>query len=209
MELEVFTKTGSPTGRKITVSDRIFDAQPNEHAVYLAIQSQMTNKRQGTASVKSRSMVAGGGRKPWRQKGRGVARAGTTRSPIWRGGGIIHGPNPHPYSYKLPKKMKQLARISVLSTKTRDDQLKVLEDFSIEKSKTKEMAAILKDFGLGEIKTLILTTEHDPQIQLASRNIKNLNVTMATDASTYELLDCRALLIMESAIEKFEGLLQS
>ncbi len=209
MELEVYKYTGESAGRKIKVADQVFAAEPNEHAVYLAVQSQRTNSRQGTASTKTRSMVSGGGRKPWRQKGRGTARAGTIRSPIWKGGGTAHGPQPKEYNFKLPKKVKRLARISVLSAKAQESALKVLEDFKLEEAKTKSMASMLKGFGLDNAKTLMLLSEYDENILLASRNIRNLKVVIATDASTYDLLNCKALLITESAIKKLEGTLAS
>jgi len=209
MEFEVYKNTGEPTGRTIKVSNKIFGAEPNEHVVYLAVQSQRTNERQGTAATKTRSMVSGGGRKPWRQKGRGTARAGTIRSPLWRGGGTTHGPRPHDYIFKVPKKIKRLARISVLSARAKESAIKVLEDFTLEQAKTKEMYSVLKGFGLENTKTLILLPEYDPKVLLASRNIKNLNVSIATDASTYDLLNCKTLLITESAIKKLEGALKS
>jgi large subunit ribosomal protein L4 len=209
MELQVYTKQGTPTGRSIEVSNEIFNAEPNEHAVYLAVQAQMTNSRHGTAATKTRSMVSGGGKKPWKQKGRGGARAGTIRSPLWRGGGIMHGPQPHPYTYHLPKKVKLLARVSVLSAKTKDEQLKVVEDFTIENAKTKEMATILKKFSLQATKTLFLLPEYDSQLHRASRNIKNLKIAKASDVSTYDLLGCKTVLILESAVKKLEGLMKS
>lgn len=209
MVLQVYTKTGELAGRKIKVSKKVFGSEPNEHAVYLAINAQRTNSRQGTHSTKSRSMVSGGGRKPWKQKGRGAARAGTNRSPLWRGGGIIHGPHPHDYNYKLPKKVKKLARISVLSAKSQDEQIKVLEDFTLDQIKTKDMFAVIKGFGLENLKTLLLVPEYNENILVSSRNIKNLKVAMASDASTYDLLDCKALLVMESSVKKLEGILDA
>lgn len=209
MELDIYTKNGDLAGRKLKVSDKVFAAEPNEHTVYLAVQAQRTNSRQGTAATKTRSMVSGGGKKPWKQKGRGTARAGTTRSPIWKSGGTAHGPQPHPYSYKLPQKVKRLARIAVLSSKARDERMKVLEDFTLTEVKTKEVFSILNGFGLTASKTLLLVNEYDPDILLASRNIKNLKVAMAGDASAYDLLDCQALLITESAVKKLEGILKS
>ena len=209
MVLQVYTKTGELAGRKIKVSKKVFGSEPNEHAVYLAINAQRTNSRQGTHSTKSRSMVSGGGRKPWKQKGRGAARAGTNRSPLWRGGGIIHGPHPHDYNCKLPKKVKKLARISVLSAKSQDEQIKVLEDFTLDQIKTKDMFAVIKGFGLENLKTLLLVPEYNENILVSSRNIKNLKVAMASDASTYDLLDCKALLVMESSVKKLEGILDA
>lgn len=207
MELEVYTKEGTPAGRTVQVPEEIFAAEPNEHAVYMAVNAQRTNSRQGTRATKNRSAVSGGGKKPWRQKGRGTARAGTTRSPIWRGGGIVFGPKPIDFSYKLPKKVKKLARISVLSAKTKQDQIKVIEQFSLENAKTKEMYKILSAFGLADTKTLVLLPEYDNAILLASRNLRKLRVVMAADASTYDLLDCKTLLILENAVEKLKGVL--
>lgn len=207
MELKVYTKQGALAGRTVDVPDSIFAAEPNEHVVYLAVQSQRTNSRQGTRATKSRSMVSGGGRKPWKQKGRGTARSGSTRSPIWRGGGTVFGPKQTDFNYKLPKKVKKLARISVLSDKAKNEQVKILENFTLDQAKTKEMFGVLKGFELTDAKTLVLVPEYDENILLASRNIKNLQVAMAADASTYQLLDCQTLLIMEGAIEKLEGVL--
>lgn len=210
MELQVYSKEGVPTGRTIQVSDQIFGADVNDHVVYLAVQSQLTNNRQGTASTKTRHYVSGGGKKPWRQKGRGTARSGSSRSPIWRGGATAHGPIPHPHVSRVPKRVKRLARISVLSAHTKDAKLKVMEDFTVELAKTKEVSSVLNKFGLAETKTLVLLPEHDEKFVRASRNIKNLIVSQATDASTYDLLNCQALLIMESAVKKIEeGLMLS
>jgi len=198
MELKVYTKQGAEAGRSINLPDSIFAIEPNEHAVYLAIQAQRTNSRQGTRATKNRSLVAGGGRKPWKQKGRGTARSGTNRSPIWRGGGTVFGPQPQEFKYRLPKKVKKLARISVLSDKAKNEQIKILENFSLEEAKTKEMFSVLQGFDLTTTKTLVLVPDYDKNILLASRNIKNLKVALAADASAYH---------MEGAIEKLEGVL--
>ncbi|HQI49932.1 MAG TPA: 50S ribosomal protein L4, partial [bacterium] len=182
---------------------------PNQHVLYLAVKTNAINLRQGTAATKTRGMVSGGGKKPWKQKGRGTARSGSSRSPIWRGGGTAHGPQPVVYEQKLPRKVKRLARISALSAKVKDAAVTVLEDFTLEAVKTREMAQLLKAFKLDGAKTLILLPGYDADLLRASRNIANLKVQVATDASTTELLDCKALLIMESAIKKLEGSLQS
>jgi len=208
MELDIFTKEGANAGRTINVSDNIFAADVNEHAVYLAITAQQANSRQGTRATKTRSMVAGGGRKPWRQKGRGTARAGTIRSPLWKGGGTTFGPQPNTFKFKLPKKMKKLARISALSSKVKDEQVKILENFTLEQPKTREMFSVLKNFKLDESKTLVLVPEYDKNMLLAGRNIKNLKVEIATDVSTYDLLNYKTILIMEDAVAKLEGILQ-
>ncbi|MBN2355199.1 50S ribosomal protein L4 [candidate division KSB1 bacterium] len=209
MEIEVFTKDGAQTGRKLKLSKSVFGIEPNEHVMYMAVKTQRTNMRQGTAATKTRSLVAGGGKKPWKQKGRGTARAGSTRSPIWRGGGIIHGPQPIHYEHQLPRKVKRLARRSALSARMKDEAIKVLEDFKVEEAKTREIAGFMKNFGLSETKTLLLVPEYDANMVQASRNIANLNVQIATDASTHDLLNCSALLIMESAVKKLEGSLKS
>jgi large subunit ribosomal protein L4 len=209
MELEVYTKQGSSAGRTVDVPDAVFAAEPNEHAVYLAVQAQRTNSRQGTRATKNRSLVSGGGKKPWKQKGRGTARAGTSRSPIWRGGGTVFGPQPIEFKYKLPKKVKKLARISVLSAKAKDEQIKILEDFTFDVAKTKDMASVIAGFGLEGKRTLVLLPDYDENVYLASRNIKNLKVAQASDASTFDLIGAHTLLIMEGAIEKLEGVLLS
>ncbi len=209
MELEVYTKQGASAGRTINVPDAVFAVEPNEHAVYLAVQAQRVNSRQGTRATKNRALVSGGGKKPWKQKGRGTARAGTTRSPIWRGGGTVFGPQPIDFKYKLPKKVKKLARISVLSAKAKDDQIKIMEDFTFDEAKTKEMATVISGFGLEGTRTLVLVPDYDEKVYLASRNIKNLQVAKASDASTYDLIGAHTLLIMEGAIEKLEGVLLS
>jgi len=207
MELDVYTKQGDLAGRKVRVPKQLFEVEPHEHAIYLAVKAQRTNSRQGTRATKNRSQVSGGGRKPWRQKGRGTARAGTTRSPIWRGGGTTFGPQPHDFYVRVPKKVKRLARISAFSAKAREQQIKILEDFTLDVPKTKEMTAFLKSFDLVGNKTLVLLPEHDKNIMLASRNIKNLRVVLATDVSTYDLLNCDNLLIMESAVKQLKGAL--
>lgn len=204
MELTVYTKEGAATGRTVTLPDEIFGVEPNRHAIYLAVKSQLTNMRHGTRATKGRSYVSGGGKKPWKQKGRGTARAGSSRSPIWRGGGTVHGPLPQDFSLRVPKKVKRLARVSVLSQKVKDEQVKILEDFTLTEAKTKSMAVVLKGFNTYNQKTLMLLPEHDHTLLVAGRNIKNFRIAKAADASTYELLDCKTLLIMESAIEKLK-----
>lgn len=204
MELTVYTKEGASTGRTVTLPDEIFAVEPNKHAVYLAVKSQLTNMRQGTRATKGRSYVSGGGKKPWKQKGRGTARAGSSRSPIWRGGGTVHGPLPQDFNMRVPQKVKRLARMSVLSQKVKDEQVRILEDFTFTEAKTKNMAGVLKGFNIYNQKTLMLLPDHDKTLLVAGRNIKNFKIAKAADASAYELLDCKTLLIMESAIEKLK-----
>ncbi|MFQ5636964.1 MAG: 50S ribosomal protein L4 [bacterium] len=205
MEIAIFNADGKESGKKVKLPKHVFGVEPNEHAVYLAVKAQSANSRQGTASVKTRSMVRGGGKKPWKQKGRGVARAGTIRSPLWVGGGRVFGPQPRSYEMKLPKKVKNLARISVLSDKAKQGQITVVEDFKLEKTKTKEMYGILRALGFENEKTLLLLDEYDENVLRAGRNIPKLRIRVATMASTYDLLDCTRLLIQKAAVNKLSG----
>jgi large subunit ribosomal protein L4 len=208
MEVEIYNRTGSNSGKKVKLPTDVFGIKPNTHAIYLAVKTYKANSRQGTASTKTRSMVRGGGRKPWRQKGRGVARAGTTRSPLWRGGGRVFGPQPRDYSLKLSKKVKRLARISAYSDKVKNSQITLVEDFKLENPKTKEMFSILKSLGVEKHKTLLILSEYDPMILRAGRNIPNLKIKVAATESTYDLLNCERLLIQKGAIEKISGALK-
>lgn len=205
MVVDVYTKEGKKSGKQVELPENIFAIEPNTHAVYLAIKAQMANARQGTHKTKSRKEVRGGGKKPWKQKGRGVARAGTIRSPLWVGGGRVFGPVPRDYSQDLNKKVKRLARRSVFAAKMQEQQLVVLEDFSIESGKTRDMAAVLQSFEVGNKKALMLLPAHDEKTLKASRNIPNLHVQVADVASTYELLNCHKLFIQQSAIDKIVG----
>jgi len=207
MQVDVFKIDGTPAGRKVELKPEVFEAKPNEHAVYLAVKAYLANQRQGTHSTKTRAKTRGGGRKPWRQKGRGVARAGSIRSPVWVGGARAHGPHPRSYRIELPRKVKRLARLSALSEKARAEQLTVVEDFTLEEAKTRQMAGILQAFALQQEKVLLLLKEYDERILRAGRNIPNLQIRVAENASTYDLLNCRRLMLQEGAIAKIEGVL--
>lgn len=207
MENVIYKIDGRSSGKKVKLPDHVFGVEPNQHAVYLAVKSQAANSRQGTAATKTRSMVSGGGRKPWRQKGRGVARAGTIRSPLWVGGGRVFGPQPRDYEMKLPKKIKSLARVSVLSDKAKNDKITVVEDFKLQSAKTKEMYAILKALGVENESTLLLLHEYDRDVLRAGRNIPTLKIKIAATESTYDLLNCARLVIQKSAVDKLSGVL--
>lgn len=209
MKVELYKIDGNKDPNPVELPDPIFNVEPNNHVIYMAVRSQMNNMRQGTHSSKSRSFVSGGGKKPWRQKGRGTARAGSTRSPIWRGGGRVFGPQPRDYETKLPKKVKQLARISAFATKMKDGQVRVIEDFRIESGKSRDIFRILKSQGLEATKVLLLLSEYDQKTLQASRNLPILNVQMAEMVSTYDILNCKMLLIQQSAISKLQGNLLS
>lgn len=205
MQIEIHKTDGSGSGKKVKLPDEVFGVEPNTHAVYMAVKVQNANARQGTVATKTRSMVRGGGKKPWKQKGRGVARAGTTRSPVWVGGGRVFGPQPRDYSQSLPRKVKKLARVSALSDKAKNKQITVIEDFKLDNPKTREMFAILKALGLDSTKTLLLTADHDPSIIRAGRNIPNLVIREASHASTYDILNCQRIVIQRGAIAKLSG----
>jgi large subunit ribosomal protein L4 len=201
MTLEIFKIDGKPSGKKVELDDEIFGIQPNDHAIYLSVKAFLANQRQGTHKAKERSEVRGGGKKPWRQKGRGTARAGTIRSPLWVGGGTIFGPRPRDYRQKLPQKVKQLARKSALSYKVKDEQLIVVEDFSFEKPRTKDFLSMMEALKLNGKKILLLTGKNDSNIYKSGRNINKVSVMEASKASTYDILNNQVLILQQTAVE--------
>ena len=200
MELQVVESNGNKTS-KIKVDASVFGIKPNKDAVHRAILSEMENSRQGTHGSKSRGMVRGGGKKPWKQKGRGVARAGTTRSPLWRGGGTVFGPQPHQYEYKLPKKIKRLARRSILSEKLKNKKIIVINEFSIDEPKTKKTIDLLINLDVHEKKILVLTGNLTENLTLSMRNLPNIALLDAMTASAYDLLDSQIILIDQKGLE--------
>ena len=207
MKLEVYKIDGSKSGETAELSDSIFGIEPNDHVIYLAVKAYLANRRQGTHKAKERSEVRGGGRKPWRQKGRGTARAGTIRSPLWVGGGTVFGPRPRSYRQKLNKKVMKLARKSALSYKAKADQILVIEDFDFEAPKTSKFAEILKSLNLDGKKVLLLTDETRNNLYKSGRNIPKVNILEAYKASTYDLVNNQILVIQQSAIKKIEDIL--
>lgn len=204
MELKVLNTGGSETGEVVTLADSVFATEVSEHAMYLDVKSIMANRRQGTHKVKNRSEVRGGGRKPYRQKGTGHARQGSTRSPLMVGGGSIFGPEPRDYGLKVNKKVKRLARRSALTNKAQEGGIVVVEDFVFDQIKTKQMAEILKNLGLESKKTLMLMPEHSENVIKSGRNIPSLNVVAADKASTYDILDSQTVLMQKTALKKIE-----
>ena len=200
MELQVIKSNGN-NASKIKVDASVFDIKPNRDAIHRAILSEMTNSRQGTHGSKSRGMVRGGGKKPWKQKGRGVARAGTTRSPLWRGGGTVFGPQPHKYKYKLSKRIKRLARRSILSEKLQNKKIIVLNDFGIDEPKTKKTRDLLVNLDVQEKKILVLTGDLNEDLILSMRNMPNIALLDAMTASAYDLLDSEIILIDQKGLE--------
>jgi len=175
--------------------------------IYLAVKAHLANKRQGTHKAKERNEVSGGGRKPWRQKGRGTARAGTTRSPLWVGGGTIFGPRPRNYRQKLNKKVMRLARKSAYSYKAKANQIMIVEDFDFEAPKTAEFNSILKSLNLDNKKVLLLTNSTKENVYKSGRNIPKVNIVEAEKASTYDLVNNQVLVIESGAVEKIEKIL--
>ena len=202
MKLDVYKIDGSKSGETVTLADEVFGIEPNDHVIYLSVKAHLANKRQGTHKAKERNEVRGGGRKPWRQKGRGTARAGTTRSPLWIGGGTIFGPKPRDYSQSLNKKVKKLARKSAFSYKAKADQIIVVEDFNFDKPRTKDFNDVLKSLKIDGKKTLLLTSENSENVYKSGRNIPRINILEATNASTYDIVNNQILLLQKGAVEK-------
>jgi large subunit ribosomal protein L4 len=201
MKLDIYKIDGKASGKKVELSDSIFGVEPNDHAIYLSVKSYLANQRQGTHKAKERSEVRGGGKKPWKQKGRGGARAGTTRSPLWIGGGTIFGPRPRDYRQDLPKKIKKLARKSALSHKVKDEQLIVVEDFTFEKPKTKDFQNFLQSLNLTGKKVLLLTNGKSENVYKSGRNISRVKVLEAAKASTYDILNNQILVLQQGAVD--------
>ena len=201
MTLEILNIDGKPSGKKVKLDDEIFGIQPNDHAIYLSVKAFLANQRQGTHKAKERAEVRGGGRKPWRQKGRGTARAGTIRSPLWIGGGTIFGPRPRDYRQKLPQKVKQLARKSAFSYKVKDEQLIIVEDFSFEKPKTKDFISMMEALNLSGKKILLLTGKTETNLYKSGRNVSKVSVMEASKVSTYDILNNQLLVLQHSAVD--------
>jgi len=201
MTFEIYKIDGSVSGDKIDLADSVFGIKPNDHAIYLSVKAFLANKRQGTHKAKERSDVRGGGAKPFRQKGRGAARAGTIRSPLWVGGGTIFGPRPRSYRQDIPKKVKRLARKSAFSYKVKDEQLMIVEDFSFEKPKTKNLTALLNALNTEGKKVLILTGSSDSTVYKSGRNLPKVRVLEAEKVSTYDILNNQILILQKSAVK--------
>jgi large subunit ribosomal protein L4 len=196
MELKIH---GTGTS-KIIGDDSIFGMQPNEDVVHQAVLAELSNRHQGTHASKSRGMVRGGGRKPWRQKGRGVARAGTIRSPLWKGGGVVFGPEPHPYKKSINRKMRQLARKSVLSSKASGGAIFVVDEFKFNNPKTSQFNQLVKDLKLTGKRITVLPAIVDENLFLSVRNLKNITLIKVDHASTYDLIDNDILLFDKAGI---------
>lgn len=207
MNVAILKYTGEDTGRKAKLNKDIFEVEPNDHAIYLDVKQHMANKRQGTHQTKERAEITGSTRKIKKQKGTGTARAGSIKSPIFRGGGRVFGPEPRDYSFKLNKKVKILARKSALSYKAKEKGIAIVEDFQFEAPKTKEYINMLRSLVLNDKKTLLILPQNDTNIFLSSRNLKKTKVTTADRINTYDLINADSVVFLESSIEKVEQLL--
>jgi large subunit ribosomal protein L4 len=201
MELVVYKKDGSATGEKVQLSPEIFEVKPNDNAIYQTVRAYLANQRQGTHKTKTVSEVRGSGKKPWRQKHTGRARVGTHRSPLWKGGGTIFGPVLRDYSMKVPARVKKLARATALSYKAKSSEITVVEDFTLDAPKTKEIVNILRALKLDGKKTLMLLPSKNNTVFRSGRNIPGLVVVEAAKASTYDIVNSTSLLFQKSAVE--------
>ncbi len=201
MKLDIYQKSGKKSAKKVTLNEEVFGITPNKHCVYLAVSSEMASIRQGTHSSKTRAEVSGSGAKPWRQKGTGRARVGSIRNPSRVHGSKAFGPKPHKYDKKVNKKVRQLARRSVLSQKVSENNFIVIDNILPKTPKTSEFSGLLKNFNLTGEKVTVLTDTMEENLYLGSRNIKNICVVPVESASTYDLLDCKMILANEASVE--------
>ncbi|MEI6142432.1 MAG: 50S ribosomal protein L4 [Mariniphaga sp.] len=206
MEIAVFNKAGQETGRNVELNAEIYAVEPNDHAIYLDVKQYLANQRQGTHMAKDRGEISGSTRKIKRQKGTGGARAGSRKSGTIRGGGRIFGPRPRDYSFKLNKKLKDLARKSALTYKAQSEGILVVEDFSFEAPKTKEFVAIQNNLKISDKKSLIVIPDANNNIYLSSRNLQNVEIVKASDLSTYKIMRAQKIVLVESSVTKVEEL---
>jgi len=209
MELSVLNVEGKETGRKVTLNDQIFGIEPSDHAIYLDVKQYMANRRQGTHKTKERSEITGSTRKIKKQKGTGTARAGSIKSPIFRGGGTIFGPRPRNYGFKLNKKVKQLARKSALTYKANEKSILVLEDFNFEAPKTGEMVALKSNLQIADKKSLFVLPVENNNIYLSSRNLQDVSVVIASELNTYQILNAKTIVLLEGSVTKIEEALKN
>ena len=207
MEVAVLKYSGESTGKKVNLSDSVFGIEPNDHAIYLDVKSFLANKRQGTHKSKQRNEISGSSRKIKKQKGTGGARAGNIKNPQFKGGGRIFGPTPRDYSFKLNKKVKDLARKSALTYKAKDNSIAILEDFTFESAKTKQFISLLTALSLNNKKTLFVFPEVNKNVVLSGRNIQNAKITTADQINTYDVMNADNVIFVESSIGKIENLL--
>lgn len=208
MDIAVVKQNGQSTGRKVNLADEVFGIEPNDHAIYLDVKSIQANQRQGTSKSKQRNEISGSSKKLKKQKGTGGARAGNIKNPQFKGGGRVFGPVPRDYSFKLNKKVKDLARKSALAYKAKDNSISVLEDFNFEAPKTKQYTAILKSLSLADKKTLVVLPANNQNVVLSGRNVQNTKIITASQINTFDVMNADQLVLVESSIETINNLLK-
>ena len=199
--VSVYNMEGKEVGT-IDLNDAVFGVEVNEHLVHMAVVAQLANKRQGTQSAKTRSEVSGGGRKPWRQKGTGHARQGSTRAPQWTGGGVVFAPKPRDYSFKMNKKEKKIALLSALSSKVNDSKIVVLDSFNLDEIKTKKFAEVMNNIKVSN--ALFVIEGENKNVVLSGRNIPTVKVSATNEINTYDVLKYDTLVVTKAAVEKLE-----
>lgn len=199
--VSVYNIEGKEVG-SIELNDAVFGVEVNEHLVHMAVVNQLANNRQGTQSAKTRSEVSGGGRKPWRQKGTGHARQGSTRSPHWTGGGVVFAPKPRDYSFKMNKKEKRIALLSALSSKVAESKIVVLDSFNLDEIKTKKFAEVMSNLKVD--KALVVVEGENKNVVLSGRNIPSVKVSATNEINTYDVLKYETLVVTKAAVEKLE-----
>jgi large subunit ribosomal protein L4 len=208
MELAVYNISGKETGRKVKLSEEIFGIEPNDHAIYLDVKQFLANQRQGTHKSKEKHEIHRTTKKLKKQKGTGGARAGSMKSPLFRGGARVFGPKPRDYSFKLNKKLKSLARFSALSYKAKESNITLVEDFNFETPKTKNYLDLISNLKLNDKKTIIVFAESNKNVYLSSRNLRKAKVVIASELNTYDILGAQNLVLVESSVKALENLLK-
>ncbi|MCE2704569.1 MAG: 50S ribosomal protein L4 [Bacteroidota bacterium] len=203
MKLDVLNTKGTATGRSVELPEEIFGAEPNNHVIYLAVKQYLAAQRQGTHKVKTRAEVKGASRKLHKQKGTGGSRKGNIRNPLYKGGGTIFGPKPHSYDIKVNRKVKDLAKISALSYKAKDNAILVVEDINMEKPKTKQLLEILGNLKVSDKKTLFVTPDYNDNVELSIRNVPSVMGVLLSDINTYDIMNSEVLVMTESAAKIF------
>lgn len=205
MQVQVLNIQGQETGRTVELPEEIFGIEPNDHAIYLAVKQYLAAQRQGTHKVKTRAEVQGASRKLHKQKGTGGSRKGNIRNPLYKGGGTIFGPKPHKYDIKLNRKVKDLAKMSALSHKAKENAIVVVEDLNLEAPKTKTFAGILNSLKVGDKKLMFVLPEYNNNVYVSSRNIPSVLTTLLSDVNTYDLVNSEVVVLTESAAKIFAG----
>lgn len=204
MQIEILNSKGAKVGRSVELPEEIFGIEPNDHCIYLAVKQYLAAQRQGTHSTKTRAEVHGSSKKLHRQKGTGGSRKGNIRNPLYKGGGTVNGPKPHDYDFKLNRKVKDLAKMSALSYKARENKIVVVEDWNMEAPKTKELATSINALKGDNRKALVILSEYSPNIYLSARNLKDHKTTVLSDMNTYDLVNANVIIFTESAANLFK-----